>query len=64
MKDCSRASKMAMKAAVETAGWLVVDWVDEMVGQMGACWDKRIVVMGVGSSAGDMAEKIAVKRVV
>ena len=33
-----------------------------MVGQMAACWVKRMFVTGVGSRADKMAERTAVKR--
>ena len=33
-----------------------------MVGEMAACWDKRMVVMMVGSSVDEMVEEVALKR--
>ena len=48
--------------AVDTACWLVMNWVGEMVGQMVVCWDKRMVVMRFGPSVDDMAEGAASER--
>ena len=47
MRVYLRAGKIAVKAAVEMAGWLVMNWGDKMVGQVAVCWDKRMVVTRV-----------------
>ena len=57
-----RADEIAVKVAVETASWMVVNWVDDMVGQVAACWNERMVVMRVGSSVDEMAEEAALDR--
>ena len=62
MRVCSMAGEIAVKMAVDTACWLVMNWVGEMVGQMAACWDERMVVMRFGSSVDKMAEGAASER--
>ena len=57
-----RACKVAVNAAVETAGWLVVNQVDKMVGQTAACWDKRLVLMRVGLNVDERAEEVASEK--
>ena len=59
---CSRAYNIAMKVAVETTCWLATNRGGKMIGQIAACWDKRMVVMRVGSSVDEIAEKTVVER--
>ena len=59
MRVDSKAGNMDVEMDVKAADKMVVNWFDLVVGEMGGCWDEKIVMLRVGLRAGWSAVKTA-----